>query len=119
MDIEIQINGKKERQEECNVAELVALRNLNAGSLVVEEEQANGLLIPDGATWNVVVIEIKSMTSFMIQLGDQKKTYMISKFDLVDMRRGDIGNNQWDVLVLYPLHTKVAFSFFKYDPGPA
>jgi len=53
MDIEIQINGKRERQEECSVAALVSTKNLAVGSLVVEY---NGSIIKQ-AVWGEVILK--------------------------------------------------------------
>lgn len=53
MEIEIQINGKKERLKECTIASLVNDKQLTASSLVVEY---NKKIIKQDA-WNEVTLQ--------------------------------------------------------------
>lgn len=56
MEITIRINGRDERGKACTIAELVAARRLDAGSLIIE--------------WNGRIIKQNDWAEVMLRQGD-------------------------------------------------
>lgn len=56
---------------------------------------------PEGTKWKDVIIEIKSNNSVRIRIGRIVETYNTGEIGLVDQRKRDLPNKQWELLLRF------------------